>query len=195
MTVSGGGSVRFQCHGSSSSPAEPMVRRLPAGGERIRTFSSARSRYSRQRRRVRSAVSGGSSSRRNSSIGLPRPTIARFTYTVRCHSIGERPVFADTDSPSSRASSFWRRPIRVRARLLRLFADKLVVLENDWQSEDQRAQRGPFTRLFSPVSTSGQARTAVRANRGIHSIGQRHQLTSRHQTRPQQRRTACISGE
>jgi hypothetical protein len=82
------------------------VRRPPAGGERIRTFSSAMFRYSRQRRRVRSAVSGGSSSRRNSSIGLPRPTIARFTYTVRCHSIGERPVFADTDSPSSRQVHF-----------------------------------------------------------------------------------------
>src|SRR5712672_3568289 len=50
--------------------AEPMVCGLAAGGEWIRKFSSAMPRHRPQRGRLHSTVSGGSSSRRNSSIGL-----------------------------------------------------------------------------------------------------------------------------
>jgi hypothetical protein len=57
-------------------PGSQVRTRLPAGGEWIRKFSSAM--LGHQRGRLHSTVSGGSSSRRNSSIGLPRPTTARM---------------------------------------------------------------------------------------------------------------------
>jgi hypothetical protein len=50
----------------------------PLEGNVIRKFSSAMPRHRHQRGRLHPTVSGGSSSRRNSSIGLPRPTTARM---------------------------------------------------------------------------------------------------------------------
>ena len=61
-----------------SPRTEPIVRRLRAGGGWIRNFSSAMPRHRQQRGHLHfGRVSGGSLSRRNSSIGLPRPTTAR----------------------------------------------------------------------------------------------------------------------
>jgi hypothetical protein len=54
------------------------VCRLAAGGEWIRTVSSAMPRNRQQRGRLHAAVNDDSSRRRNSSIGLPRPTTARM---------------------------------------------------------------------------------------------------------------------
>jgi hypothetical protein len=53
----------------------PMVRGLFARGNWIRNFSSAMPRHRNSVGAFISAVSGGSLSRQNSSIGLPRPTL------------------------------------------------------------------------------------------------------------------------
>ena len=51
---------------------------LAAGGEWIQTVSSAMPRNRQQRGRLPAAVNDDSSRRRNSSVGLPRPTTARM---------------------------------------------------------------------------------------------------------------------
>jgi hypothetical protein len=85
------------------SRADNGVCRLAAGGEWIRTVSSAMPRNRQQRRRLHAGVNDDSSRRRNSSIGLPRPTTARM-MPPRRRSIGSNSAEASKPLPISRGT-------------------------------------------------------------------------------------------